>query len=758
MATGSSQRSALLVLLLVIFILAILLFIGVLFNYLQHPSASPTITQVRLLATLTPVPSLTPTNTSTITLTPRPTWTLRPSATVTQTSTPSRTPTPTLIRTITPAKPARYNDRYELKPWDLTQQERTIELLKANTILTPSNATFSVLAYAEGEALLRFPDSLDAVNWRWDRAYNLIRIRDQQAIRLYTDLIKSAISSRQVRSADLPTWFNLYETRLALQISSLTPQPGELGRELIEITGAGSAYLWMVETPTGAEIYPLLNDIDFTQPHENAYLYADLTNDGSPDLVIYRVTTPGVTQFIPPHIFELSSTLPVELPLQEEVPIDFGLEPRTKVEVSTSSTSTTSLRLTNILMPSCPTHVTEEFSWNGEYFSTSQLQYELVLQEGFLAYCQLVIDEATANWGPDATISIITPLLDLWPPEQDIKGQPYPVDAPDQLRYRLAVEYALADNQSRALSLLSEIIDTPTVPDSAWVTPAEEFLRTYQKPEHLYITCQQAQNCNLRDAMHTMVKYSATDDPSIALGYLERQGVKVVSSGRLDFDQDGQDERWMIIQPRPEEKLEFWILSNRENDVQAVFVEVWDAGQSYPYFHEPAGTIPVVQFELHQGFVFRRLKETRQAYIEWVEVDYARPTVILDGYNQAVSALMVGQEPVKVLSTLLELFHSPRFTGDCIAYRICDQFHYTLALVYNLVGEDTNAIDEYLWVWRNYGQSQYAILARLKLNYFPLPTFTATPGPSRTPTRTATPPSGTVNPTKTSTITPESYP
>ncbi|HEX9092333.1 MAG TPA: hypothetical protein VF831_12630, partial [Anaerolineales bacterium] len=388
MATGSSKPSVVLVLLLAIFILAILLFFGVLFSYLQHPSASPTITQMQLLATLTPVPSLSPSNTSTITITPRPTWTLRPSSTITQTPTPSRTPTPTLIRTITPAKPARYNDRYELKPWDLTQQERTIELLKANTLLTPSNATFSVLAYAEAEALLRFPDSLDAVNWRWDRAFNLVRIRDPQAIRLYTDLIKSAISSGQVRSADLPTWFNLYETRLTLQIFSLTPQPGELGRELIEITGAGSAYLWMVETPTGTEIYPLLNDIDFDQPHENAYLYADLTNDSSPDLVLYRATTPGVTQFIPPHIFDLSSTPPLELPLQEAVPMDFGLEPRTRVEVDTTSNGAASLRLTSILMPSCPTHITEEYSWNGEFFSASQLKYELVPQEGFLAYCQ----------------------------------------------------------------------------------------------------------------------------------------------------------------------------------------------------------------------------------------------------------------------------------------------------------------------------------------------------------------------------------
>jgi hypothetical protein len=141
-----------------------------------------------------------------------------------------------------------------------------------------------------------------------------------------------------------------------------------------------------------------------------------------------------------------------------------------------------------------------------------------------------------------------------------------------------------------------------------------------------------------------------------------------------------------------------------------------------------------------------------------VDVEYARPTIIRDGYIQALNDLMDDADTMTIRDTLLALYNSPRFAGDCIAYSICDQFHYTLGLVYDLVGEQGSAIDQYLWVWRNYGKSSYAIMARLKLDYFPLPTYTRTPIPTNTPisTRTPTPishtPTSTVTPT--STITP----
>ncbi len=753
MATASSQRSPYLIPVLILFILAILLFIGMMINYFTHPSSIPTITNIPQLFTLTSIFSPTPSATSTITLTPRPTWTPRPSSTATLTPSPTSTPTPTLIRTLTPAIPAQHNDRYELKPWDLVEQVRIIELLKANTIISSSDISFQSLAFADGEANLRFPQSLDATSWRWDRAYSLVHINDPLGIALYSVLIQSAISSGQVRSSDLPAWFSLYETRLKLQISPLPPQPGELGRELIEIIGEGSAFLSLVENPSGTSVYPLINDINYSQPHENAFLYDELTGDTTPELVIYRRMTPGDTILVPPHIFNLSVSPPLELPIQDQVPTDFGLEPQMEAQVVTNTQGGSNLQLTFILLPACPVYATQEYSWNGSTFISTQLHYEVAPVIGFTAYCEVVLDEASSGWGPEAAITVANAMLGIWPPETDTQGHPYPPDAYDQLRYRLGVLYALEGQLSEANRIMSEIIDTPIIPDSTWVTPAQEFLRVYQGSDDLFITCQQAQFCNLRDALQTMVKNSATDDFSQAVDYLQSHGIAFRSSGLMDFDQDGQPERWMILQPKPGAKLEFWILFHGQTQVQAVFVQVFEAGESLPYYHEPAGSIPVIQFELHKGFVFKYLPESNVAYIQWVDVEYARPTIILDGFRQALNDLMAGSDPLEIRDTLLALYNSPRFAGDCIAFNICDQIHYTLGVVYDLLGEEGNAIDQYLWVWRNYGKSSYALLARVKLNYFPLPTYTRTPIPSSTSIRTRTPTPTTQTPTATLTPT-----
>jgi hypothetical protein len=505
-------------------------------------------------------------------------------------------------------------------------------------------------------------------------------------------------------------------------------------------------------------IYPLINDINYDQPHENSYLYDDLTGDALPDMVIYRSTSPGTTQQIIPHIFDLSVEPPVEIPIQDHIPIDFGLEPRAESEVMSSTAEGKQLQVTNILLPACPTYVTQQLTWDGTIFMLSPLQYELVPVSGLEAYCEIIIDTASSAWGPEAAITVTLPLLEIWPPETDRKGNPYPPDAYDELRYRLGVLYTLAGQQSEAYRYLTEIINTPIVPESSWVSLAQEFLNVYQTPEDLYIVCQQTQYCNLRDALRTMASTSGMDETAQVLTYLENNGVAVRSSGFFDFDLDGQDERWMILQPSPESKLEFWILSKMLNGVQAVFVQIFEGTESFPYYHEPAGEIPVVQLEPHKGFIFTRLMDTLEAYIEWVDVEYARPTIILDGYNQALNDLMDGADPKVIQDTLLELLNSPRFKGDCIAFNICDQFHYTLGLVYNLNGEEGNAIDQYLWVWRNYGQSPYTTLARLKLDYFPLPTYTKTPIPSSTPyqtrTSTATIPTSTRTITPTGTVTP----
>ncbi len=762
MSTGSSKPSPYLIPVLVFFILAILVFLGVLINYFTHPTPSLRPTVIVGSATPTAIISPTPSTTSTITLTPRPTWTLRPSSTSTLTPTSTNTTTPTLIRTITPAKPANFNDRYELKPWDLAQQDRTIELLKANALLKPSEAAFRALAFVEGEAYLRFPQALESTSWRWDRAFNLLRINDPQGIKLYSDLISSGITSGQVRASDLPAWFALYETRLDLQISSLDPQPGELGRELVELIGNGTAYLWLIETPAGTSIYPLLNDLNFDQPHENTYLYDDLTGDTTPELVIYRNTDPNGTSLVEPHIFDLSVIQPVELPIQDQIPVDFGVSIQMTAEKVAGIQGENQLQVTYTLLPACPAYVSQQYQWNGSEFTVTPLDYKLVPSPDNLAFCAVVLDQAISNWGPEAAINVASAMLELWPPETDTQGHPFPPDAYDQLRFRLAVLYALADQPDEAIRIMSEIISTPIVSDSEWVTPAEQFIRLYSSPADVFTACQQTPFCNLRDALRTSVQNSTTKDPALAIQYLQNHGVTIRSSGLLDFDGDGQIEHWLIIQPKPENKLEFWILNPMPDEqIQAVFVQVLEAGTFLPYIHEPAGSIPVIEFELQKGFIFKHITGSGEAYIQWVDVEFARPSIIQDGYIGAVNSLFDGAEPMTIRGKLLELYNSPRFKGDCIAFNICDQFHYALALANDLAGEQGSAIDEYLWVWRNYGSSPFTTMARLKLDYFPLPTYTRTPIPTNTvaPTRTPTlSPTPTLTRTPTATRTPTSTP
>ncbi|NJD58317.1 MAG: hypothetical protein FIA98_02835, partial [Anaerolineae bacterium] len=727
--------------------------------YITNTPTSESITETPVYVPITSVPSSPPSHTNTITFTPRPTWTLRPSSTASQTPLPTDTATPTLIKTLTPAKAAQYNTFYELKPWTLADQSYTIELMRANATLKPIDANFQALAYAESEGILRYPEALEASTWEWDRAYNWIRINSPNGISAYSRLIESAIISGQVRTGDLPDWFASHETRLELNVTSQTPLPGELSRALLELTGAGSAYLWLVETPTGTTVYSLINDIDYDQPHQNSFLYSDLTGDSSPELVIFRERTPGDTLFIPPHIFSVSNLPPIELPIQIQPPMDFGLEPAMQVETISTTLQTNALQVTSMLMPSCPAFATQQYTWQGESFSVTPFDYRLEPVYDLRAYCEAVLDAASAAWGPEAAIIVANAMLVIWPPDLDTQGHPYPPDAYDQLRYRLGILYALADQSDDAVSMMSEIIDTPIVAGSSWVTPANEFLRIYQQPEDLLLACQSAQYCNLHDALTTMTIYSQAEDPTKALQYLQQHGLVTRSSGIFDFDGDGQDERWIVILPKTGAKLEYWILTSLPAGVQAIFVKGIEPGDGLPYPHEPAGTVPVMQFQPRIGFIMERLPETGEAYIEWVDVEYARPTVILDGYTRAVNDLMNGVNPEIVLNSLTELYDSPRFKGDCIAFNICDQFHYTMALTYDVLGQQGNAIDQYLWVWRNYAQSPYTTLARLKLDYFPLPTYTFTPVPTSTmaPTRTATS-TRTITPTPTQTATKTSTP
>jgi hypothetical protein len=218
------------------------------------------------------------------------------------------------------------------------------------------------------------------------------------------------------------------------------------------------------------------------------------------------------------------------------------------------------LEVTDTLSPPCPTKISQKYTWNGDLFEISSPEYEIFPEPGLEAYCEVVFDTASVGWGPQAAIDVISPLLNIWPPQVDTLGNPYPPDALDQLRYRLVVLYALANEPQESTRYMNAIIHTPAIPDSSWIQPAQDFNDAYQQPEDLYRTCQKAQYCNMQDAMRTTVEMSGLDDIAEVWQYLKNNGVSISSSGLLDFDGDGQDGA-VIVEPKPDQLR--WILLNQ---------------------------------------------------------------------------------------------------------------------------------------------------------------------------------------------------
>lgn len=765
MSTASKQSNRFLMpVLLAGLALAGILFLAMFARYVTSIPVTPTFTPLPFIPTLTATVTPTPTHTPTISLTPRPTWTLRPSDTATSTPTPSPTATQTRYPTLTAAIPANSDLRYRLAIWTLADAERTIELMKIKAVAANDSEGYLALANALREALLRYPQSFEAARWRWELAYVLARLNDPQAASLYAGLIQAALNARQVRVDDLPEWFSLYEPDLSLSLTALPAQPGELSRRLIEIGGHGSAYLYLLEMPGGAQLYPLTTDFDFLNLRQTDFLLSDLTGEGVPELILYRRYTPVETSLTQPHVFSLAQLPPLEMPFAEEMPFDFGMAFEVSLTASPNEQGGNDLQLTVLLQPACPVEATRFYRWDGRRFQGEPFQYQIKPAPGLEGYCEAMIDHAALVWGPEVALRLAKPLLAVWPPLRDPNGKLYPADAYDAWRFRLGVYHALSGQQAEAIQIMSEIVHQPAVPESVWIEPARQFLETYQSPADLFRACQNAPGCNLRQAIQTMTRLSGLEQVSLALDYLVRAGVETRASGYFDFDLDGKAERWLTVRPRPGEKLEFWILTEVQGGVQAIFVQIYEVNQPQPYYAEPTGGPVVTQLERGQGFILQRSPDGRQAYLTFVAVEFIRPRLIPDSLRGIQQALFDGAAPHAALTALLELQASPRFAGDCKAYGICDDFYYLLGLTHELAGNSREAIGAYLTVWRYYPHSPYTLMARLKLELLPAPptptrtitptpTGTATPGPSPTPSPTSTPGS-----TATETITPTETP
>jgi hypothetical protein len=702
------------------------------------------------------IPALTFTSTQPVTITPylsetpipQPTWTIRPTSTATPTPTPTITPTATLYPPLTPARPLEINELYRLRDWTVERAEQLVSLLRdypEARFRTPQerqdprfNEAYAYPAYAYREALLRFPEDPAAESWKWELAYSLARSNDPVAGDMYADLILDALESGETRIARLPDWFSESEERLSLNVAQTRDQ----GSYIVQVGGAGSAYIYIREGAGGFNRHLLASHFDFASDIESKLATGDFTGDGHAEVVISFSQDLDDTILAQPQVFSLASSPPVELPFSPSLPLDLGAEFSGDWQAVSGNEGDNLLQFSARILPACPVVITRNYTWNGNAFELVNTRFQLEPEPSIVEYCEITVEHAARLWGQEISSEFMETVLPYWPPVRRVDGRLYRPEARDEWIYRLGVSHALAGNPDQARSMIQEILDSPSQSDSPWIEHATDFLETYTTEAELYSACIQSVDCDARAALRSVTARIPLDRYDLAHIDLRTYGVVIRSSGLFDFDRDGEPERWFVVRHREDQKLELWILAKDKEMIQAIFIGDIDTASPTFRYSDQEGEPPIVQLELGEGFKLERLPGSEIPFITYHTVEFVPTTFTRDTLEGAIEDLFSGQDPAEVRATLENLGESERF--NCLNFRICDRFYYTLGLAYELTGREREAIDTYVKLWWENRDSPFTTMARLKLEQIirttPVPTVRtstpgAYPGPGTTPTQ-----------------------
>jgi len=726
-------------------------------------------------ATITPSPTIT--LSPTVTRTRRPTFTPTISLTPTRTLTLTLTPTPTGPPTLMPGRPVAGTGIYKLSQWEAGDAAYLVDLINnyPNTLLRQQRgendesyyAAYSYATIAISEALLRFPEASEATHWRWELAYNLARTSDPNAGARYADLIVQALNQEQVKPEDLVHWFHEQEPRLELTVKLLKQPSGYLSGSLLQVKGAGSAFILLLETSSAFQAQVLTSDFDFVHSPEYDAFAADLSRDGIQEMVIYLVSPVDTRDLALPHVFTLASIPAQELAYNlAQAPFAIGMDYSMEWVSVPDGTGGFDLQARDTLFPACPLALSRTYHWDGELLLPKSTTYEVNPGPGTLSFCHLLADHAASVWGPGAAIQIMQAILPDWPPAADENGKPLPPDARDEWRYRLGVYHALLGERDAAVSAFQEIINSPAIPQSSWIAPSQDFLKRYQSPQDIYRACVQSELCDPDRALTYLVGNLQGNDSPRALSLLGQSGVELRASGYFDFDGDKTTEVWFTLRHRPGEKLKLWVLVAYPKGIQEI--QLGEAETNVPaltYYDEEL-LPPVVLINNTVAIRIERAPGSLEPYLTYLELPKFYPDRFKDGVKAAIRDLFAGIEPVKVKDALVALQKTPGLL--CRGTWSCDEYYYMLGLASELAGDPGVAVNAYVRVWTDYAKSPFTTMARLKLVGVPhpatlTPTMTLTPTPSATLmgtppapagtiTVTGTPPTGTVTPSPTGEI------
>ncbi len=683
---------------------------------------------------LTPTPVSIPTHTPHVLFTA----TAQPIVEI-RTATPLPAVTRTAVPTFTPATPV--NAGYKLRPWTPDQADLLIAQISSQLKAMeddPLSSTvygyasyieqYKYLAFAEMEALLRFPAMPQVEIWRWDLCYNLAlsypypESSDAPELSCYAKLIENGLNSRQTDVPGLSSWFAAHESRFPFELTSFTPPPGYTGSYVISLEE--SANLWLLEKEGKFQVFGLRSSMFFFRESGSKFQLLDLTGDNYPELVLYFDRASCCDSFSQQFIYELSSGTPKLLSLENLNGISF----RTISEYDSYITALESkTELPGFLFEShygydvitqpCSLREYDKYYWNGNGFELAETWFGIDKpdEHNDEEFCQFVIDAAKEQGELEVAVKTIG----------DIRIED-PQVTKDQILYRLGEYHARLGDVDKAKDFFTQAIAFQTTlnkSDPRWAKAAQIFLDQYEEKSDYYKVCSKLAPCNMRNALEQLIAEIKPDCFLQASEFIKSSGILIRSSGFMNFDGGDDIEQWFVVQHPNRAKREFWILVKSSQKTYGLFVA--EVSTNKPELKEFAGSdiYALMTSDGENLFSLEKIGFSGQPYIltheviqnndPFMEADYLREYLVEKPLDDLINQLMNGSNPAQIRSQLIQLSQSTSF--DCKGAYRCDQVQYLLGLTSELLGDEQAALDAYLQLWEEYPDSFYTVMARSKL-------------------------------------------
>lgn len=659
-----------------------------------------------------------------------------------ETATPLPASTRTVVPTFTPATPGTHGDQfYRFGEWTADQAGLLVAQISSQLKAMEGAPQFvgvygdsmymsmyKYLAFAEMEALLRFPDATQAESWRWALCYNLAfsnhfaESPDAPELLCYANLIENGLNSRQTDITGLSSWFAAHESRFSFEITSHTPPSVYTSSHVISLNA--SAILGLLEKEGDFQVFGLRSSMFFFRESGSKFQLLDLTGDNYPELVLYFHRATCCNSFSQQFIYELSSGIPKLLSLENLSGISTHTisEYDSYITALESSAEPPGLLFkghygADALTQPCNLREYDKYYWNGDRFQLAEtwLGIDTPGKYDDKEFCQFVIDTAKEQGELNVAVQVIGDAR-ISDPDPTV----------DQILYRLGEYHARLGDVDKANEFFIQATafsSTPKKSSSEWAKASQLFLDHYQDASDYYEVCSQVVPCDMRSALEQLISEIEPDAFLEAESFLASSGISIESTGFANFDAEGDIEQWFVVQLPRTSNREFWIVVKAAESTHGLFVA--EISTNNPELKEFRGSSPygLMTVDGEELFSLEKIALSGQPYVlahdliqsndPLLEADYLRSYLVEKPLDELINRLMNGDDPAHIRDLLVQLNQSESF--DCAAANRCDQVQYLLGLTNELLGDEQTAVGNYLQLWKEYPNSFYTIMGRAKL-------------------------------------------